>query len=44
VAPAESALFNATSTVRGFHKYRITTVTSPRLLSKVSEEFTVLIR
>ena len=44
LVPAESVLFNVTSTVRGFHKYRITTVTSPRLLSKVSEEFTVLIR
>ena len=44
VAPAESVLFNVTSAVRGFHKYRITTVSSPRLLSKVSEEFTVLIR
>ena len=44
VAPAESVLFNVTSAVRGFHKYRITTVSSPRLLSKVSEEFTVLVR
>jgi len=43
-APDENVLFNATSTVRGFHKYRITTVTSPRLLGKVSEEFTILIR
>lgn len=43
-APTESVLFNLTSTVRGFHKYRITTVPSPRLLGKVSEEFTVLIR
>ena len=44
MAPAESVLFNVTSAVRGFHKYRITTVSSPRLLSKVSEEFTVLVR
>jgi spore germination protein YaaH len=44
VAPAESVLFNVASAVRGFHKYRITTVSSPRLLSKVSEEFTVLVR
>ena len=44
VAPAENVLFNVSSAVRGFHKYRITTVPSPRLLSKVSEEFTVLIR
>ena len=44
VAPAESVLFNATSTVRGFHKYRITTAPSARLLGKVSEEFTILIR
>ena len=43
-APTESVLFNLTSTARGFHKYRITTVPSPRLLGKVSEEFTVLIR
>ena len=43
-APTESVLFNLTSAVRGFHKYRITTVPSPRLLGKVSEEFTVLIR
>lgn len=43
-APTESVLFNVTSTARGFHKYRITTVPSPRLLSKVSEEFTILIR
>ena len=43
-APAESVLFNATSTVRGFHKYRITTAPSARLLGKVSEEFTILIR
>ena len=43
-APTESVLFNLTSTSRGFHKYRITTVLSPRLLGKVSEEFTVLIR
>ena len=43
-APTESVLFNPTSTARGFHKYRITTVPSPRLLGKVSEEFTVLIR
>jgi spore germination protein YaaH len=43
-APTESVLFNVTSTARGFHKYRITTVPSPRLLGKVSEEFTVLIR
>ena len=43
-APTESALFTLTSTARGFHKYRITTVPSPRLLGKVSEEFTVLIR
>ena len=44
VAPAESVLFNATSTVRGFHKYRISTAPSARLLGKVSEEFTILIR
>jgi spore germination protein YaaH len=44
VEPAEEVVFNASSSVRGFHKYRITTVTSPRLLGKVSEEFTVLIR
>ena len=44
MAPAESVLFNVASAVRGFHKYRITTVSSPRLLSKVSEEFTVLVR
>ena len=43
-APTESVLFNLTSTARGFHKYRITTVPSPRLLGKVSDEFTVLIR
>jgi spore germination protein YaaH len=43
-APTESVLFNVTSAARGFHKYRITTVPSPRLLGKVSEEFTVLIR
>ena len=43
-APTESVLFNLTITARGFHKYRITTVPSPRLLGKVSEEFTVLIR
>ena len=43
-APTESVLFNLTSTARGFHKYRITTVPSSRLLGKVSEEFTVLIR
>ena len=43
-APTESVLFNVTSTSRGFHKYRITTVPSPRLLDKVSDEFTVLIR
>ena len=43
-APTESVLFNTTSTSRGFHKYRITTAPSPRLLGKVSEEFTVLIR
>ena len=43
-APTESVLFNLTSTARGFHKYRITTVSSPRLLGKVSDEFTVLIR
>jgi hypothetical protein len=43
-APTESVLFNVTSTSRGFHKYRITTVPSPRLLGKVSDEFTVLIR
>jgi len=43
-APTESVLFNVTSTTRGFHKYRITTVPSPRLLGKVSDEFTVLIR
>ena len=43
-APTESVLFNVTSAARGFHKYRITTVPSPRLLCKVSEEFTVLIR
>ena len=43
-APTESVLFNLTSTTRGFHKYRITTVPSPRLLGKVSDEFTVLIR
>ena len=43
-APTESVLFNVTSSARGFHKYRITTVPSPRLLGKVSEEFTVLIR
>ncbi len=43
-APTESVLFNLTSTSRGFHKYRITTVLSPHLLGKVSEEFTVLIR
>ena len=44
MAPAESVLFNATSTVRGFHKYRISTAPSARLLGKVSEEFTILIR
>ena len=43
-APTESVLFNVTSTSRGFHKYRITTAPSPRLLGKVSDEFTVLIR
>ncbi len=43
-APTESVLFNVTSAARGFHKYRITTVPSPRLLGKVSEEFSVLIR
>jgi spore germination protein YaaH len=43
-APTESVIFNLTSTARGFHKYRITTVPSPRLLGKVSDEFTVLIR
>ena len=43
-APTENVLFNTTSTSRGFHKYRITTAPSPRLLGKVSEEFTVLIR
>ena len=43
-APTESVLINVTSAARGFHKYRITTVPSPRLLGKVSEEFTVLIR
>ena len=43
-APTESVLFNITSAARGFHKYRITTVPSPRLLGRVSEEFTVLIR
>ena len=43
-APTESVLFNLTSAARGFHKYRITTVPSPHLLGKVSEEFTVLIR
>ena len=43
-ASTESVLFNLTSISRGFHKYRITTVPSPRLLGKVSEEFTVLIR
>jgi spore germination protein YaaH len=43
-APTESVLFNVISTTRGFHKYRITTVPSPRLLGKVSDEFTVLIR
>ena len=42
--PTESVLFNTTSTARGFHKYRITTAPSTRLLGKVSEEFTVLIR
>jgi len=43
-ASTESVLFNTTSTSRGFHRYRITTAPSPRLLGKVSEEFTVLIR
>jgi spore germination protein YaaH len=43
-APTESVLINVTSAARGFHKYRITTVPSPRLLGKVSEEFSVLIR
>ena len=44
VTPAENVLLHATSSVRGFHKYRITSAPSVRLLGKVSEEFTILIR
>jgi len=44
LAPDKSVLLHATGSVRGFHKYRITSAPSVRLLGKVSEEFTILIR